>query len=327
MTYLATIVIPSSIEHQTLLPRAIASANKQTIPCKVVHAIDADRNGTGYMRNRLTEMAVTPFVVWLDADDWLEPNAIEEMAKRYTRGGYVFCDYYVDGKVSAFSTERLFTTNQAHGVTTLFPVKVWRALGGFNEQHPAEDSDFYLRAIDEGMCPIYCNQPLFTYSLDGQRSLALKTNSELYRETIYNLRERYQGAYIKMSCCGGGALRPQEGSKPFEGAILVEALYPPMRQWGKASGIVYDAPAMQGSQMWVHADDVKKNPTLWRPIIDVNELSPDVSTVLALAERSKQMYRAVDTDEFKAIDTQPQPETSTTVEPVKRKRRTRKARS
>src|SRR5690606_6765712 len=83
MTFLASIIIPCGPDHLHLLPRAVASAEAQTVACEVIPVIDHDRRGPGWARNRGAEQASGLFLVFLDADDELEASFVQTLARAY----------------------------------------------------------------------------------------------------------------------------------------------------------------------------------------------------------------------------------------------------
>lgn len=329
MSYLATVVIPASIEHaKQYLPRAIESARNQTIQCEVVYAVDHQRRGAGYMRNRLTERVETPFVIYLDADDILEPDFVARTVEYYRQGTYVYPTYYCDNHVMQLSHDCIFWGGTAHAVTTLMPTAFWKMVGGFNETHPAEDTDFHLSIIERGVCPVYCPYPLFHYTDGGQRSKAVTADENYLHRVRRELYETHSKARNVLMGCGGGCGGAYVPTKfdpmgeHYEGDVLAITLYTPRPERGRVTGRVYNRVMAMGDQLWVDPRDLAAQPNMWQQVIQPEDITPDVGTVLALAERSRQAFRTVTPDEFATL---PEVKPVSAIADTKRKRRTRKA--
>src|SRR5512146_417934 len=91
-----TVVIPIGPGHADIARRAIASVETQTERCALLPIYDPDGRGAGWARNQGLAKVSTPFVVFLDADDWLDPAfADRTLAVRRPRH-YVYTDWYND---------------------------------------------------------------------------------------------------------------------------------------------------------------------------------------------------------------------------------------
>lgn len=308
MTYLATVVIPSSPEHAvTTLPRAIESAKRQTIPVKVLHGIDHERRGAGYTRNVLTRLVDTPFVIYLDADDYLQSDFVARTVEYYRQGTYVYPTYYCDNDVMQLSSDCIFWGGTAHAITTLMPTAFWHMVGGFNEHHPAEDTDFHLSIIERGVCPVYCPYPLFHYTDGGTRSRAVISDENYLNKVRKELYDTHASARKVIMGCGGGCggahvpVKFDPMGEHLEGDVLAETLYTPRPVMGRATGRQYNRVMAQGDQMWVDPRDAALEPNMWRPVVRPEDITPDVGTVLDIMERSTQVYRVVDADEFNEL--------------------------
>lgn len=282
MTFLASIIIPCGPDHLHLLPRAVASAEAQTVACEVIPVIDHDRRGPGWARNRGAEQASGLFLVFLDADDELEASFVQTLARAYEPGRYLYCDWWIgDGTVQHGPDCDPWLTSAWHPVTTLLPAPVFRATGGFDEQLPAiEDRDFYLHVRALGYCGKRVGVPLVRYHADGQRSRGFDHHPQ--REQIRRMvNERYVRRVMAKSCCGGNAPVVQEVNERQPGDVLAETLYAPATQI--VGGRFYKRPFFMGQTMWVAREHVAQRPDLWRLVADPESEGPDIDTVLALA--------------------------------------------
>ena len=89
-----SIINPAAPYHVYRAARALLSASRQTVPCRVLPVLDDARRGPGWARNQGVAQADTPFVVFLDADDELLPTFVERALRlQQQTGRYVYSDY------------------------------------------------------------------------------------------------------------------------------------------------------------------------------------------------------------------------------------------
>lgn len=163
--------------------------------------------GAGFARNAGLKAAKGLLVCFLDADDWFQPTALQEMLDYFTdtQGRFVYTDWQtMDGtKVEApdFQADD-YWQSLPHSVTTLMAREDVVGIGGFDEQLEAwEDWDFYLRAVLSGMVGVRLPRSLFVYDSGSgmRRKVAQRTEKSLRRKIL----AKYKG--VEMSpCCGGG---------------------------------------------------------------------------------------------------------------------------
>jgi glycosyltransferase involved in cell wall biosynthesis len=230
------VVIPVGPGHEHLIVDALDSVEAQTLrywECVVVndtgHELDLTAwpyakvidtgggKGPGYARNRGVEALKAPLVVFLDADDWFQPEALETfklVQEEY--GGWVYSDHYIlrpNGAVELYKPQSYMPGNFWHhgtpAITSCVPVELWRDVGGFDEDPDLlrEDFDFLLHLLHSGHCPTYVTGGLFTYRhATSQRRHGWK--SEWHRSWEMNrIRDRYPLEEIKMKCRGCGGRR------------------------------------------------------------------------------------------------------------------------
>lgn len=276
---LASIIIPVGQYHRDIARRAIASAEAQTLPCAVIPVEDTAQRGAGWARNVGAAQADTPFLVFLDADDELHPAFVERCITAYQRGSYVYTDWMRDGSPVPTLDCVTWRYGTWHPVTTLFPAKIFHAVGGFDETLPAiEDTDFYLKVTALGVCGVRVPEPLFTYTGDGQRSEQFQRDP---RKTniLRMVTARYRDAMC--SCSQGTA--PTVVNEQQVGDVLATAMYAPATQRGVASGRWYPRTAFQGQDVWVDPRDAAAAPNLWRVKYNPEDDAPDPDAVRAMA--------------------------------------------
>lgn len=282
---LASIIIPCSPDHLDKLPRAVASAQAQTVAVEVIHVIDHDRHGPGWARNTGAAMASGLFLVFLDADDELEAGFVQTLARQYEPGVYVYSDWYEGSEIQRAPDADSWVDgwSRLHLVTTLITARMFEMAGGFDAALPAiEDRDFFLKLRSLGFCGKHVPLPLVHYNNGGadSRSAAFKQNPE--RDRIRQMVDnRYRGK-IMASCgeCGGEAPVQPAGNKA-PGDVLAEVLYAPATQI--VMGRFYERPRRMGAHMWVARHHVESRPDLWRVVSDPDAEGPDIDLVLRLA--------------------------------------------
>jgi glycosyltransferase involved in cell wall biosynthesis len=184
-------------------------------PFVKVPAVVGRGSGAGVARNYGLKHAKAPLVLWLDADDYLLPNALEEMLKAYTSSGgkYVYSDWLkleegkplTEHQVPEYDAVAWLTKGQ-HAVTVLMETEQARAIGGFDEELPGwEDWDFFVKMAINGFHGVRVPKPLFgyRYATGTRREESFKRKDEL----LPLIRERYR-AYIEgdepLMACGCG---------------------------------------------------------------------------------------------------------------------------
>lgn len=260
-----TIVIPVGSGHDRFLPDALDSLVAQTYVnwrCVVVddrpanerdtlrlppwaeltHAWGREK-GPAEARNVGLSRVRTPYVIFLDADDYLAPNALEVMlltaVDRRNPNEYIYSDWVrqEDNKVHQASdfNARHMVTNLIHSVTAMYPTGAVLAIGGFDEALDAwEDWDFVLRLIEFGLCGVHVPFPLLYYRYHtGQRREALYARRD---EAMQHMKAKWHKLMVEktpMACgCSGGTTTysppVKVGNVPIpvskDGATLVEFL-------------------------------------------------------------------------------------------------------
>ena len=196
--------------------------------------------GAGAARNQGAAIARAPFLLFLDADDWLYPECIEKMFRMWDENeGCIYTDYVGKSIITQEYAERLMKdkrllfydadTGEAvvsyitkeyeweraqrqpegntpwiwNNVTTLLP-KVWfEEIDGFDEQMPSwEDVDLWYRLSKAGKPFFRIPEQLMVYQLHaGNRR---QDGYESAGELLKYLKEKYKGVEL-VACteCGG----------------------------------------------------------------------------------------------------------------------------
>lgn len=267
------------------------------MPTAYCTVFDDDGRGAGYARNSGTRQVTTDFVIFLDADDMLKSTFVEETVKVYQRGSYVYTDWVINGSI--IRTPECLTPHTAgmqHVITCLIPTAGFRAAGGFDETlDTLEDEDFYRRLHAYGWCGVRCSEPLIVYRRHHGASLVNKEHVPLdvMRERVAIKQSLFQQRYWRfqsMADCGciSRGDKQQVIGQRQPNDVLVETLYTPQKVQGVISGRLYPRAGL-GKPLWVHIDDAKSRPDMFRIIAENPEkLSPDVAAVKRLAEEAIQ---------------------------------------
>ena len=257
-----SVVIPVGPGHMPQLVNALDSLEAQTfrkwevicvndtgaeMPASLLKAFPFVRwldtggwKGAGYARNRGVEAARGGMVLFLDADDWLYPEAIESMLRGWERtGSAIYTDYvgkaFIEnvGELAPDLQERILWRDEGDGqtviryttpdydwqraqrqpegdkpwiwcnVTTLFP-KSWHGeIGGFDETMESwEDVDYWYRMARAGKPFARIPEPLLVYQFySGSRR---DTGAKEYQKLMGYMVEKYKGVMtVPCKGCGG----------------------------------------------------------------------------------------------------------------------------
>ena len=152
--------------------------------------------GLNVSNNVALKLARGKYIMRLDADDYLDPHALEVMVSTLERNpqlALVFPDYYLvdeQGNIIEqmrrhnFEREVSLLDQPAHGACTMIRRDVLLAIGGYDETFSRQDGyDLWLNIINN--YPVQnVNLPLFYYrkhgkSLTSNEAQILKTRSEI----------------------------------------------------------------------------------------------------------------------------------------------------
>tara|TARA_B100001057_G_scaffold499059_1_gene608212 strand:- start:2587 stop:3591 length:1005 start_codon:yes stop_codon:yes gene_type:complete len=160
--------------------------NKFSKNSRLITAIFQKNLGFIKSCNKALYAAKGKYILRLDADDWLHPNAIEIMynyLERNKKAEFVFPDYYeVDqkGKIISHIKRHDFKSvklldQPAHGACALFKVSTLKLNGGYDEKFTCQDGvDIWLR-FQKKYKLHNINLPLFYYR---KHPSSLTTNSQ-----------------------------------------------------------------------------------------------------------------------------------------------------
>lgn len=265
-----SIVIPIASYHEAIASEAIAAAEAQTLECKVIAISDPDGAGAGATRNYGLTLVDTPFVVFLDADDLITPDFVEECLKVWQPNRYIYTDWFND-TVPIEAPRCPWTKGDWHPNTTLLPTEWVRQIGGYDTHLPgAEDTLLYYTLTRAGCCGIHLKKPLFTYRAGGQRAESF-VYGEHHLKVLTAIRDQFKG--VPMGCCGDPNVNidlPPQGEAQ-EGFILARPTWVGNRKViGRATGILYAGNKGKGvsnvDALYVHQEDIASMPGTWQVV-------------------------------------------------------------
>lgn len=171
-----------------------------------VRVVRQSRKGLSVSNNIALRLANGRYLMRLDADDYLDENALAVMAGALDRKpevGLVYPDYWIvdeDGEVleavrrKKIGTEARLLDLPAHGACTMIRKECLIELGGYEESIPCQDGyDLWLRFI-ERFSPGNVSVPLFYYrqhegSLTKNARRILDTRAGIKRRLVQTLRK------------------------------------------------------------------------------------------------------------------------------------------
>jgi hypothetical protein len=164
-------------------------------------------NRPAVARNAGLAVSHGAFVVFLDADDYLLPQAIELLIRGHASHdkSYTYSSHYAGTR-----HQRPPDYNQAkykefnlHPITALVPRAYAIEVGGFDESAPGwEDWTFYLRLAIAGYCGRYYRGPIFVYRVENSivHHADIAGGQELMDKVIASYKN--EKGDITMGCCG-----------------------------------------------------------------------------------------------------------------------------
>jgi len=252
------VIIPVGPGHEEMLIHALDSVEAQTFrewECIVVDdtgkGIDIPhpwakviRTGGGKGPAACRNIAISEAKAWLflplDADDYLQPDALELMyAVWKEHSGVVYSQWWDDFGEECriydpqdYNAELLISKGCLHAVTALYPVSAWKDVGGFDENLSHwEDWDFQIKLAMKGICGTKIPSPLFTYRKNtGYRREENQAEFDKGKEAILKKWGKlWEGKEKFMGCCSGGVKISKTAPPPMdtrqgakEGLVLIE---------------------------------------------------------------------------------------------------------
>jgi hypothetical protein len=260
-----TIITPIAPHHKNLFVRCADSVRAQTVQCRHLHAVDEKGKGPAHIRNELLKQVTTPYVVFLDADDYLEPEFIDQCLRHIPPHKYVYTDWFQGEKVMS-TPHGQFWDSAWHLVTCLLHTDMVRIVGGFDENLPVmEDTKMFLEFDKYDYCGVQVPYPLVHYTNNGRRSQEGRDSGEYLKVKAQFTRS------FRVTCCGdaGKDINRHPVGKRLPGDVLVMALWTGNRNViGAVTGRPYPRSSVP-KRMWMNPKDAQARSDLFRIIPQV----------------------------------------------------------
>lgn len=163
--------------------RTLNGANGENDGRVNIHVLSQQNAGVAAARNRGVRESEGEYVCFLDADDWWEPNFLEEMdklIKEYPDAGLYGCDYYYvkNGRKKIYPKNakgyidycKVYTDCKAmpiHPNGAIIPRKVFDEVGGFDPSiKMGEDFILFMQIVFKHKVA-FLNKQLVTFNQDA----------------------------------------------------------------------------------------------------------------------------------------------------------------
>lgn len=189
-----------------------------------------ENKGLNVTNNIALRAARGEYVIRLDADDWLDPHALQVMSAMLDRDaglGLVFPDYYtvdVEGRVIEMVRRHDFADvdlhdQPAHGACTMARRAALLEIGGYDESFRCQDGwDIWIRLIQHYRVA-NVNLPLFYYRQHAKSLTRDETNLLKTRAEILGRQAERKGSTLSAI-----AVVPVRGSRYEPGSIALQPL-------------------------------------------------------------------------------------------------------
>lgn len=173
----------------------------------VVHQLN---QGLSSARNAGFSAATGEYVLPLDADDWLEPDAIARLVvglQQNAQVAFAFCYMRMEGEGEGILTkqynffEQLFLNQLPYSL--LLRKAAWQKVGGYDEsmRQGYEDWEFNIRLGAGGMHGVAVPAPLFHYRI-SRTGMLLTTSNRVHGELWQAIRHKHASLYRPIALLG-----------------------------------------------------------------------------------------------------------------------------
>jgi peptidoglycan/xylan/chitin deacetylase (PgdA/CDA1 family)/SAM-dependent methyltransferase len=202
----------ASIERQTRLAAEIVvvdDASTQVYTRQLLAALarggtlvaDSGGRGASAARNHGVRLTTSEYVLWLDADDILEPTWFEAAGGRLDKDpdlDFVSCSLrafegatYEWTPCSPTVVDAVTTGGVPHA-STMVRRRLWEAIGGFDEDIPSfELLDFWVSAFERGAKGIILEESFLKYRVRQKSGYRRSIQHETYRSRLAHLYAKH----------------------------------------------------------------------------------------------------------------------------------------
>lgn len=188
-----------------------------------VRFIRSDKSyGPGSARNAGVRATTASWIICLDADDHLKPEALSQLYAKRCVQGIVYGDYEHFGaatgirRLKGWDISELQRMTGPVGITALFHRNVWNKLEGWDETlEGLEDIEFWIRCTERGICGVNIGEVVLEYrKRTDSRSERLKPIGKALTTEIAQRHANFMRGNIMApcaSCPGGSSPAPVSG--------------------------------------------------------------------------------------------------------------------
>ena len=210
------------------LPEALESVERQTRPAAEIVVVDdrsedihtrqvlarLERDGTHVVtgeglgasaaRNLGARLTSADYLVWLDADDTLDPRYFELAGTRLDSSSdvdFVSCamrafgaaEYVWKPSIPLF-VDAIATGGVPHA-STMIRRRLWTSVGGFDEDVPSfELLDFWATAMEQGFHGVILDEPLLHYRVRARSGYRRSIEDATYRSRLAHFYAKHRAA-------------------------------------------------------------------------------------------------------------------------------------
>ena len=160
---------------------------------KNLQLINQKNYGLSAARNKGVKYSNGSYLFFLDSDDWIEPDTLEQMfnfLSKYKKNRFVYPDIVAEGMVSKIIKknynlfEQLFLNQLPYSI--FISKKNWQITGGYDENMRSgyEDWDLNIRLGSEKIYGMRLPSPLFHYHISNDGMLLSKSSK--FHSQIWN---------------------------------------------------------------------------------------------------------------------------------------------
>jgi peptidoglycan/xylan/chitin deacetylase (PgdA/CDA1 family)/glycosyltransferase involved in cell wall biosynthesis/SAM-dependent methyltransferase len=204
-----------SVERQTRPPAEIVIVDDQSrdIRTRQIAArlaregttvVRGPGRGASAARNLGAALTSSDYLVWLDGDDTLELNYLEEAAARLDASpdiDFVSCALRAFGSATYVWTPAAPTflnavaTGAVPHASTMMRRRLWETIGGFDEELPSfELLDFWTTAIERGFNGVVLEEPMLNYRVRQGSGYRRSIEDGTYRTRLQHLYSKHRAA-------------------------------------------------------------------------------------------------------------------------------------
>jgi glycosyltransferase involved in cell wall biosynthesis len=197
-----SVIIPYTDRDMDLLPRAMSSAERQTVaPHEIIPVHDKDYRGIPWARNTGFAKATGDLIIPLDCDDWIDPMYIEETMKLMTPEIGIVSTYFMyhgknEGTILVGPEQTYESELQSNNITVCSLVRrecIEKAGPWDHNLRGWEDWDMWLRILKLGWRHAVVKKVLFHYRNHDSGVCAWADQPENKKKLHWYLAAKHSG--------------------------------------------------------------------------------------------------------------------------------------